>query len=131
MSETQTPVETFDDPFAIDMPEGERVMTISDAAVSRLETLIAAQGNPDLFLRVTVSGGGCSGFQYGFDFDSHNSDEDVTFEKGGVRVVTDNTSLDLLAGSELDYVDDLVGAYFRVHNPNATASCGCGTSFAV
>lgn len=131
MSETQASVDAFEDPFAIDIPAGERVMTISDAAVLRLEKLIAAEGNPALMLRITVSGGGCSGFQYGFDFDTKTNDEDITFEKDGVRVVTDNTSLDLLAGSELDYVDDLVGAYFRVHNPNATSSCGCGTSFAV
>lgn len=131
MSETQAPVDAFDDPFAIDIPAAERVMTLSDAAVARLNTLIEAEGNPSLMLRITVSGGGCSGFQYGFDFDTKILEEDVIFERNGVRVVTDNTSLDLLAGSELDYVDDLVGAYFRVHNPNATASCGCGTSFAV
>lgn len=131
MSDSTTPVDAFDDPFAADIPVANRIMTISESAVARLETLIAAEGNPDLMLRITVSGGGCSGFQYGFDFDAATQEDDVTFERDGVRIVTDTTSLDLLAGSELDYVDDLVGAYFRVHNPNATASCGCGTSFAV
>ncbi len=119
------------DPFATDLPTAERVMTISESAVTRLSKLVEAEGNPDLMLRITVSGGGCSGYQYGFDFDSTIRADDLTFERNGVRVVTDAASMDLLAGSELDYVDDLVGAYFRVHNPNASSSCGCGTSFAV
>lgn len=119
------------DPFAIDTSDMPKSMTLSDTAVKRLTKLIDAEGKPDLMLRVTVSGGGCSGYQYGFDFDTNANDDDLVFERDGVRVVTDTTSIDLLAGSELDYVDDLVGSYFRVNNPNASSSCGCGTSFAV
>ena len=119
------------DPFALDLGDQPRELTVSDAAVDKLTKLIDAEGNKNLMLRVTVSGGGCSGFQYGFDFDSETKDDDLVFERGGVRVVTDTVSMDLLAGSELDYVDDLVGAYFKVNNPNAASSCGCGTSFSV
>ena len=119
------------DPFALPTTDAPREMTLSDAAVTRLEKLIQAEGNPDLMLRVTVSGGGCSGYQYGFDFDTQAEAEDLVFECGGVKVVTDPVSMGLLAGSELDYVDDLVGAHFVVKNPNAVSSCGCGTSFSV
>lgn len=119
------------DPFAIETTAIDRELAISESAAARLNELISAEGDPNLMLRVTVSGGGCSGFQYGFDFDTKTKDEDLIFERDGVKVITDETSMDLLAGSELDYVDELVGAYFRVHNPNATSSCGCGTSFAV
>jgi iron-sulfur cluster assembly accessory protein len=82
-------------------------------------------------LRVSVEGGGCSGFQYRFDLVAERGDDDLVIEKGGARVLVDPVSLGLLTGSEIDYVDDLMGATFRVNNPNATASCGCGTSFAV
>ncbi|NMM44098.1 iron-sulfur cluster insertion protein ErpA [Rhodospirillaceae bacterium KN72] len=119
------------DPFALDTLDAPREMTLSDAAVKRLSKLIEAEKNPGLMLRVTVSGGGCSGFQYGFDFVTRAGEDDLIFEKDGVKVVTDTVSMDLLAGSELDFVDDLVGAYFKVNNPNATSSCGCGTSFSV
>jgi iron-sulfur cluster insertion protein len=119
------------DPFAIETLDAPRELAISESAVERLTQLIEAEGDPNLMLRVTVSGGGCSGYQYGFDFDTRVKEEDLVFERGGVKVVTDEVSMDLLAGSELDYVDELVGAYFRVHNPNATSSCGCGTSFSV
>lgn len=119
------------DPFALPTDNAAREMTLSDAAVARLSRLIEAEGNPNLMLRVTVSGGGCSGYQYGFDFDSKAGEDDLVFERSGVKVVTDTVSMDLLAGSELDYVDDLVGAYFAVKNPNATSSCGCGTSFSI
>lgn len=119
------------DPFAIEIEHQDRELTLSDAAVQRLSKMVAAEGNPNLMLRVTVSGGGCSGFQYGFDFDEKAGDDDRVFERDGVRVVTDSASLDLLAGSQVDFVDDLVGAYFAVNNPNATSSCGCGTSFSI
>ncbi|MDF1750335.1 MAG: iron-sulfur cluster insertion protein ErpA [Alphaproteobacteria bacterium] len=119
------------DPFALATDEATRQLSLSDAAVARLNRLIELEGKPDLMLRVTVSGGGCSGYQYGFDFDTQSGSEDLVFERNGVRVVTDTVSMDLLAGSELDYVDDLVGAYFKVNNPNASSSCGCGTSFSV
>lgn len=119
------------DPFALETTDSARELTLSDAAVARLSKLIQAEGDERLMLRVTVSGGGCSGFQYGFDFETEIGEDDLIFERNGVRVVTDTVSMDLLAGSELDFVDDLVGAYFRVNNPNASSSCGCGTSFAV
>ena len=82
-------------------------------------------------LRVAVSGGGCSGFQYGFSFDDTVRDDDLTFERDGVKVVVDEVSLDLLAGAEIDYVEELIGASFQIRNPNATSSCGCGSSFAI
>ena len=82
-------------------------------------------------LRLSVSGGGCSGFQYGFSFDDTRNEEDVEFERDGVKLLVDETSLDLLAGAEIDFVEDLVGASFQVRNPNATSSCGCGSSFAI
>lgn len=109
---------------------GARVLTISDSAAKRVAFLIQHEGNPALMLRLTVSGGGCSGFQYGFGFDDTVNDDDFVFENGGTKVVTDDCSLDLLAGSTLDYVEDLMGSSFQIKNPNATASCGCGNSFA-
>ena len=111
--------------------ESPRIMTITDAAAAKVMALRQAEGDESLLLRVFVTGGGCSGFQYGFSFDSAVNDDDQVFENGGVRVVVDETSLDLLAGSEIDWVEELVGAAFRINNPNATASCGCGSSFAV
>ena len=119
------------DPFALDMTAEERVLHISDAAAKRLHAMIEQEGGKDLMLRITVSGGGCSGFQYGFSFDDKVTPDDLTFEKDGVRVVTDEMSMNLLAGSEVDFKDELVGAYFAINNPNAASSCGCGTSFAV
>lgn len=110
--------------------EGARVLAVSDSAARRVAFLIEHEGNPALMLRLTVSGGGCSGFQYGFAFDATANEDDHVFEKNGVKVVTDDCSLDLLAGSTLDYVEDLIGAAFQIKNPNATASCGCGNSFA-
>ena len=84
-----------------------------------------------LKLRVQVTGGGCSGFQYTFDFDEEVAADDVVIERDGVAVLVDSMSLEYMAGSEIDFVDDLIGAAFRINNPNATASCGCGTSFSI
>lgn len=108
-----------------------RAVGVSDAAARRIAFLIGQDGRPNLMLRLTVSGGGCSGFQYGFAFDDALNDDDHVFENGGVRLVTDDCSLDLLNGATLDFVEDLMGAAFQVKNPNAVASCGCGTSFSV
>ncbi|WP_372399402.1 iron-sulfur cluster insertion protein ErpA [Azospirillum sp. HJ39] len=116
---------------AIPADTAPRILAVSESAAKRVAFLIEQEGNPNLMLRLTVSGGGCSGFQYGFGFDDTAGDEDHVFEKNGTRVVTDDASLDLLAGSTLDYVEDLMGAAFQIKNPNATASCGCGNSFAV
>lgn len=105
-------------------------LTISESGARQIARLIA--GEPQgAMLRVTVSGGGCSGFQYAFAFDDTSTQDDLSFSRGGVTVIIDTLSLEYLQGSEIDYVDDLIGAAFRIHNPNATASCGCGTSFAV
>ena len=105
-------------------------LTISDSGARQIARLLT--GEPQgTKLRVTVSGGGCSGFQYAFAFDDTQTDDDLSYSRDGVTVIIDTISLEYLQGSEIDYVDDLIGAAFRIHNPNATASCGCGTSFAV
>jgi iron-sulfur cluster insertion protein len=109
----------------------DKSVTVTARAARRVAELIAAEGRPGLKLRVAVNGGGCSGFQYGFDFDEQVNDDDLIIERDGVQVLIDAVSLDLLAGSEVDYVEDLVASAFRITNPNATASCGCGTSFSI
>jgi iron-sulfur cluster insertion protein len=117
------------------MPEGtqgaERTIAISDGAARRIAALVAQEAKPGLMLRVTVSGGGCSGFKYGFALDDKSGDDDRVFEHAGATVVVDEVSLDLLKGAQLDYVEDLLGSYFALRNPNATSTCGCGTSFSV
>ena len=106
-------------------------VALSASAARRLHDLIRAEGNPALMLRLSVSGGGCSGFQYGFSFDQNAGEEDRVFERDGVKLVIDEVSLTLLGGAEVDYVEELVGSSFQVRNPNAKSSCGCGSSFAV
>jgi len=106
-------------------------VSISERAAARVAALIKQQGNPALKLRLSVSGGGCSGFQYGFDFDEDQKPDDIVVERDGVTMLVDGMSLLYLMGSEVDFVEDLVGASFQVVNPNATASCGCGSSFSV
>ena len=106
-------------------------VSLTAAAARRIGELVAAEGNPDLMLRLAVSGGGCSGFQYGFSFDDARNEDDRVFERDGVKLVVDETSLDLLGGAEVDFVEDLVGSSFQVRNPNASSSCGCGSSFSV
>ncbi|HXQ42953.1 MAG TPA: iron-sulfur cluster insertion protein ErpA [Candidatus Udaeobacter sp.] len=106
-------------------------VVLTEAAAKRVAQLIEAEGNPALMLRLAVSGGGCSGFQYGFSFDDTRTDDDSVFARDGVKLLVDSASLDLLAGSEIDFVEELVGASFQVRNPNATSSCGCGSSFSV
>lgn len=112
-------------------PPAAPVLTLSASAAKRVLALATAEGNPDLMLRLSVSGGGCSGYQYGFSFDDARTGDDHIFTRDGASVVVDETSLGLLAGAEIDYVEDLMGSYFKVSNPNATSSCGCGSSFAV
>lgn len=104
---------------------------LTDSLVTRVRELQGKRGDDALMLRVMVHGGGCQGFEYGFDFDNRRADDDHVFEKDGIRVVIDDVSLGLLAGSEIDFVDDLVGASFKINNPNAKSSCGCGTSFSI
>jgi iron-sulfur cluster insertion protein len=109
-------------------------VTISDAAARRLAEVVAAEpGAPGakMSLRISVSGGGCAGFQYGFTLDAVRNDDDIVFERDGVAVVIDGVSLDLLGGAQVDFVEDLSGASFLVRNPNATSSCGCGNSFSI
>lgn len=114
-----------------DTIEAPNQVTVSENAAKRIATLIQMEGDADLMLRLSVSGGGCSGFQYGFSFDKSQQQDDRIFERNGVKVVIDDTSLELLAGAEIDFVEDLVGASFQIKNPNASSSCGCGNSFSV
>ncbi len=105
--------------------------SISDNAAKRIAALVEMEEKTGMRLRVAVSGGGCSGFQYGFSLDDARNDDDLLYEKNGIEVVIDEVSLDFLKGSELDFKEDLIGSYFAMTNPNATSTCGCGTSFAV
>lgn len=106
------------------------IITLSDRAASRIREILA--GEPGLkALRVSVEGGGCSGFSYSFDVVGAPEPDDLVIEKGGAMVVIDPISVPYMAGSEIDFVDDLIGASFKIKNPNATASCGCGTSFSI
>ena len=106
-------------------------ITITNSAAERIAALIAAQNDDGQHFRVRVDGGGCNGFQYIFDLDNTVQDDDLRFEKNGITVLIDEMSLNFLKGSALDYVEDLMGSYFTVKNPNASSSCGCGTSFSV
>ncbi|WP_050464956.1 iron-sulfur cluster insertion protein ErpA [Herbaspirillum autotrophicum] len=101
----------------------------SDSAAAKVAQLIEEEGNPDLKLRVFVQGGGCSGFQYGFTFDEIVNEDDTTMDKNGVQLLIDSMSYQYLVGAEIDYKDDLEGAQFVIKNPNATTTCGCGSSF--
>jgi iron-sulfur cluster assembly accessory protein len=105
-------------------------VTISERAARRISEILKGEGDGAM-LRISVEGGGCSGFQYKFDIDRARAADDVVIERESAVVLVDPASAPFLAGSEVDFVDDLIGASFRVHNPNATASCGCGTSFAI
>jgi iron-sulfur cluster insertion protein len=110
---------------------GERRIVVSDSAAQRIALLKQQEEAPDAFLRIAVSGGGCSGFQYGLSFDEQRNPDDFVFEHGEIAVVLDDVSRDLLNGSELDFVEDLMGASFQIKNPNAASSCGCGNSFSI
>jgi iron-sulfur cluster insertion protein len=109
----------------------ERRVTVTDSAARRIAELKVQEVAAGAFLRITVSGGGCSGFQYGLSFDNQQNPDDVMFEHDGVAVVIDDVSLDLVAGAEIDFVEDLMGASFQIRNPNAASSCGCGNSFSI
>ena len=105
-------------------------VTLSDRAAERITEILSAEAEKKM-LRISVSGGGCSGFQYDFDLDKEKQDDDLVLEKAGATVLIDSISLMYLEGSEIDFVDDLIGASFQIRNPNATAACGCGTSFSI
>ena len=103
---------------------------LTDRAAARIAEIVAAEGRVAA-LRVAVLAGGCSGFQYRFELDEATQDDDLVIERAGAKVVIDPASLDLLAGAQLDYTDELMGSHFAVRNPNAKSACGCGTSFSV
>jgi iron-sulfur cluster insertion protein len=108
-----------------------RRIVVTENAARRIAVLRTEEQAENAFLRIAVSGGGCSGFQYGLTFDDHRNDDDFVFEQDGVTVVVDDVSLGLLNGAEVDFVEDLMGASFRINNPNAASSCGCGNSFSI
>ncbi|MBL8379628.1 MAG: iron-sulfur cluster insertion protein ErpA [Burkholderiales bacterium] len=103
----------------------------TESAATKVASLIEEEGNPDLKLRVFVTGGGCSGFQYGFTFDETVNEDDSMLEKNGVKLLVDSMSYQYLVGAEIDYKEDLEGAQFVIKNPNAQTTCGCGSSFSV
>ena len=113
-------------PVADEMPAP---LIFTDSAASKVAELVAEEGNPELKLRVFVQGGGCSGFQYGFTFDEVVNEDDTQMSKNGVTLLIDAMSLQYLMGAEIDYKEDLQGAQFVIRNPNATTTCGCGSSF--
>ena len=114
-------------------PESATLLTLgfSDEAAAKVRSLLAEEGNQRLKLRVFVTGGGCSGFQYGFTFDEIEAEDDTTIDNGGVQLLVDSLSFQYLAGAEVDYREDLEGSRFLVTNPNATTTCGCGSSFSI
>lgn len=120
--ETSTPEITTEMPSAL---------VFTDAAANKVKELIEEEGNPNLKLRVFVQGGGCSGFQYGFTFDEDVNEDDTTMDKAGVQLLIDSMSFQYLVGAEIDYKEDINGAQFVIKNPNATTTCGCGSSFSV
>lgn len=108
----------------------EQPVSLSASAAKRINAILDGQPDAD-FLRVSVEGGGCSGFSYKFDFGKSVDEDDLLIKRDGATVAIDAVSLPFLEGSEIDFVDELIGASFKIHNPNATASCGCGTSFSI
>ena len=116
---------------AIDIMTEAPMVSMTQNAVQRLERLIAAKEKSSLMLRVYVQGGGCSGFQYGFQFEEQREEDDLEFERDGVKLLVDSMSFQYLMGCEIDFIDDLMGTRFVVSNPTAATTCGCGSSFAV
>jgi iron-sulfur cluster insertion protein len=124
-----TPDTTFEQQSSTAAPQ--QLLLFTDAAAQRVKELIEEEGNPTLKLRVFVSGGGCSGFQYGFTFDECQNEDDTAIEKNGVTLLIDSMSYQYLVGAHIDYVEGLQGAQFVIKNPNASTTCGCGSSFSV
>jgi iron-sulfur cluster insertion protein len=112
-------------------PTAQPQLEMTPAALDRIAELIAEEGNPDLKLRAFVQGGGCSGFSYGFTFDEVPNEDDFSIAYGAVTVLVDSMSMTYLAGAKIDWKDDLSGSQFVIQNPNATTTCGCGSSFSV
>ncbi len=113
------------------MNDVSQMVEVTEAAVRKVKALLEEEENQNLKLRVFVTGGGCSGFQYGFSFDEKINDGDLCIEKDGIHVVIDPLSLQYLMGAKIDYTEGLQGARFVVENPNATTTCGCGSSFSI
>ena len=111
--------------------EANSDLSLTEAAARKVMELILEEQNPGLKLRVYISGGGCSGFQYGFTFDENSDDDDVRVSRDGVTLVVDPMSFQYLIGAEVDYTENLQGAQFVIRNPNATTTCGCGSSFSI
>lgn len=109
----------------------EAGLMVSPSAIAKVKSLVEEEGNADLKLRVYVTGGGCSGFQYGFAFDEVAAEDDAVVEQGGVSLLVDSMSYPFLMGARVDYQEDLQGAKFVVENPNAASTCGCGASFSM
>jgi len=124
MSQTNTAVEQ-----SSALAEPPIPLIFTDSAAAKVADLIAEEGNTDLKLRVFVQGGGCSGFQYGFTFDEAVNEDDTTFDKNGVTLLVDSMSFQYLVGAEIDYKEDINGSQFVIKNPNASTTCGCGSSF--
>ncbi|WP_020395822.1 iron-sulfur cluster insertion protein ErpA [Thiolinea disciformis] len=122
-------VETLTPPSASTPAPMEAPLIFTDAAAAKVKSLIEEENNPALMLRVFVTGGGCSGFQYGFTFDEEEGDGDTLIENGGVKLLIDPMSFQYMVGAEIDYTEGLEGAQFVIRNPNATTTCGCGSSF--
>lgn len=107
------------------------MITVSDSAVEKIKALITEEQNPDLMVRMFVEGGGCSGFQYGFTFEEQKSEDDFVFEFNGVTILVDAMSAQYVQGAEIDWQESAMGSQFAIRNPNATTTCGCGSSFSV
>ncbi len=112
------------------MSEKTTPVTMSASAAEQIKVIMAKQGK-EQYLRVAVEGGGCSGFQYKFDFADTPNDDDLVLERDGARIVIDEMSVEFLEGSEIDYARELIGSAFKIHNPQAVSGCGCGTSFSL
>ena len=119
------------EPISTELEEMPPPLIFTDSAAAKVADLVAEEGNPELKLRVFVQGGGCSGFQYGFTFDEAVNEDDTRMSKNGVTLLIDAMSQQYLGGAEIDYKEDLQGAQFVIKNPNATTTCGCGSSFSV
>ena len=118
-------------PMPVELPEGGDPIRLTPAVVSKVSEMLAEEGDPALQLRIFVTGGGCSGFQYGFTFDEIVNEDDTSMVKNGVTLLIDAMSLQYLAGAEVDYQEGLEGSRFVIKNPNAATTCGCGQSFSI
>ncbi|AFK61727.1 MAG: iron-sulfur cluster insertion protein ErpA [Advenella sp.] len=116
---------------SVDLQAPPTPLLFTEAAATKVKDLLIEEGNPELKLRVFVQGGGCSGFQYGFTFDEVINEDDTTIDKNGVQLLVDPMSFQYLVGAEIDYKEDIEGSQFVIRNPNATTTCGCGSSFSV